>query len=59
MGEERQRLSQALGALEFERTKELITRFLPPVPAVIAHIGGGPGPYALARPGWISGTPLP
>lgn len=47
VGEERERLSHARGALEFERTKELIRRFLPPNPAVIADIGGGPGRYAL------------
>lgn len=46
-GEERERLSRACGALEFERTKELIMRFLPPAPAVVADIGGGPGGYAL------------
>ena len=47
LGEERERLSEARGALEFERSKELIERFLPPIPAVIADIGGGPGRYAL------------
>ena len=46
-GEERERLDAALGALEFERTKELVSRFLPPPPAVIADVGGGPGRYAL------------
>ena len=46
-GEERERLTRACGALEFERTKELILRVLPPAPAVVADIGGGPGRYAL------------
>ena len=46
-GEERERLSGACGALEFECTKELIMRFLPPAPAVVADIGGGPGRYSL------------
>lgn len=47
IGEERARLSSALGALEFERTKELIERYLPPSPGVVADIGGGPGRYSL------------
>lgn len=46
-GEERARLTHARGALEFERTKELVERFLPPCPAVVADIGGGPGHYSL------------
>ena len=50
-GEERDRLSRACGALEFERTKELIMRYLPPAPAVVADIGGGPGRYAR----WLAG----
>ena len=48
--EERERLRRACGALEFERTKELIMRYLPPAPAVVADVGGGPGRYAL----WLS-----
>jgi hypothetical protein len=35
------------GLLEFERTQEIVLRHLPPPPAVIADIGGGPGRYAL------------
>lgn len=47
-GEERERLSKgAVSELEFERTKEIALRHLPPVPAVVADIGGGPGAYAL------------
>lgn len=45
--EERDRLSRGAGRLEFERTAELLERFLPPPPAVVADIGGGPGRYAL------------
>jgi ubiquinone/menaquinone biosynthesis C-methylase UbiE len=32
--------------LEFERTKELISRYLPPPPLTILDVGGGPGVYA-------------
>jgi SAM-dependent methyltransferase len=35
------------GQLEFERTQEIVLRRLPPPPAVVADIGGGPGRYAL------------
>jgi SAM-dependent methyltransferase len=41
------RLAESCGQLEFERTKEIILRHLPPPPAVVADIGGGPGLYAL------------
>jgi SAM-dependent methyltransferase len=46
-GEERERLSDGAGQLEFLRTTEILARRLPPPPAVIADIGGGPGRYAL------------
>jgi SAM-dependent methyltransferase len=46
-GEERDRLAEPRGQLEFERTKEIVLRHLPPPPAVVADIGGGPGRYAL------------
>jgi SAM-dependent methyltransferase len=46
-GEERGRLSDGQGQLEFTRTTEILLRRLPPPPAVIADIGGGPGRYAL------------
>jgi len=46
-GEERGRLSDGRGQLEFIRTTEILLRRLPPPPAVIADIGGGPGRYAL------------
>jgi SAM-dependent methyltransferase len=45
-GEEEARLAvSAAGLLEFERTKEIVLRHLPPTPAVVADIGGGPGRY--------------
>ena len=46
-GNERDRLSGPRGSIEFERTKGILERFLPPSPAIIADIGGGPGRYAL------------
>jgi SAM-dependent methyltransferase len=46
-GNERERLSGPSGSIEFERTKDILQRFLPPSPANIADIGGGPGRYAL------------
>src|SRR5215472_1358820 len=47
LGKERERLSGPNGSIEFERTKDVLQRFLPPPPAIIADIGGGPGRYAL------------
>ena len=46
-GEEQDRLAVSHGLLEFERTREIVLRHLPPPPAVVADIGGGPGRYAL------------
>src|SRR3954447_14509206 len=46
-GKERDRLNTPKGALEAERTQEILQRRLPPAPAVIADVGGGPGHYAL------------
>jgi ubiquinone/menaquinone biosynthesis C-methylase UbiE len=37
---------KAVGRLELERTKELLLRILPPAPAKILDVGGGPGVYA-------------
>jgi ubiquinone/menaquinone biosynthesis C-methylase UbiE len=34
------------GPLEFERTKELLLRHLPPPPGRVLDVGGGPGAYA-------------
>jgi len=54
MGLEAQRLSSAEGELEFVRTKEIISRYLPGPPAVVLDVGGGPGAYAcwLAKEGY-------
>jgi ubiquinone/menaquinone biosynthesis C-methylase UbiE len=46
-GLERDRLASGLGALELARTQGLLARYLPPPPAAVADIGGGPGRYAL------------
>ncbi len=43
---EHDRLSRGSGQLEFERTRELVQRFLPPAPAVVLDVGGGTGPYS-------------
>lgn len=53
LGEERDRLS-TWGWLEFARTKELLRRHLPPPPARVLDVGGGPGAYAqwLASSGY-------
>ena len=42
------------GQIEFTRTQEIITRYLPAPPAVVLDIGGGSGPYAccLAKVGY-------
>ena len=42
------------GQIEFARTQEIITRYLPPPPAIVLDIGGGSGPYAcwLAKAGY-------
>jgi SAM-dependent methyltransferase len=46
-GQETDRLDSAQGRLEFERTQEIVLRALPPAPALVADVGGGPGRYAL------------
>ena len=46
-GFEQARLSRGAGALEFERTCDVLRRHLPSPPAEIADIGGGPGRYTL------------
>jgi SAM-dependent methyltransferase len=46
-GLEQARLGEPNGLLEFERTKEIILRHLPPPGSVVADVGGGPGRYAL------------
>src|SRR5580698_11544350 len=52
LGKEADRLgARGPGRLEFERTKEIVLRDLPPAPAVVADIGGGPGRYTH----WLAG----
>lgn len=53
-GREQDRLARGIGALELARTRELLERFLPPPPADILDVGGGPGIHAawLARAGY-------
>jgi SAM-dependent methyltransferase len=53
-GYEAARLRTGSGHLEDHRTRELLARFLPPLPARILDIGGGPGGYAcwLAKQGY-------
>jgi hypothetical protein len=46
-GLERDRLAGGSGALELARTQALLERYLPPSPAVIADVVGGPGRYAI------------
>ena len=41
------RLIQGSHRLEFERTKETLLRYLPPPPAHILDVGGGPGAYSF------------
>ena len=50
-GVERPRLA-AGSALEFARTKELLERFLPPPPATVLDVGGGPGVYSA----WLAAS---
>jgi SAM-dependent methyltransferase len=54
-GLERGRLpGAAAGRLEYLRTRELLSRHLPPAPAAVLDVGGGTGAYALplAREGY-------
>ena len=46
-GVERDRLITGPGALEFARTQIILERVLPPPPAVIVDVGGGPGRYSV------------
>lgn len=50
-GLERDRLASPFGQVEFIRTRQILLRHLPAVPATVADIGGGPGRYAL----WLAG----
>lgn len=44
---EENRLANGSSQLEFERTKEVVLRYLSPPPATVLDIGGGAGAYAL------------
>jgi ubiquinone/menaquinone biosynthesis C-methylase UbiE len=44
---EESRLSQGPSRLEYERTKELLARHLPPPPARVIDVGGAAGAYSL------------
>src|SRR5262245_60747512 len=63
-GYEAERLHQGSGRLDRERSRELLVRHLPPAPAVVLDVGGGPGGHAcwLAARGYrvhlIDITPL-
>ena len=63
-GVERERLAQGYSRIEFARTKELLGRHLPPPPARVLDVGGGPGVYAawLADSGYdarlVDASPL-
>lgn len=46
-GDEQDRLTARTGRLEWARTWELLGRFLPPAPATVLDVGGGPGAYAV------------
>src|SRR5438270_3661387 len=53
-GYEAQRLFLGASQIELVRTQELVRRYVPPPPAVIFDVGGGPGVYAcwLAKQGY-------
>ncbi|HYP39611.1 MAG TPA: class I SAM-dependent methyltransferase, partial [Chloroflexia bacterium] len=53
-GKESTRLTSGSSMLEAARTREILSRYLPHVPATILDVGGGAGPYALwlARQGY-------
>jgi SAM-dependent methyltransferase len=53
-GGEHTRLASGLGRLEFLRTWDVLSRFLPPPPATVLDVGGATGVYAapLARRGY-------
>jgi ubiquinone/menaquinone biosynthesis C-methylase UbiE len=63
-GVELDRLAQGYSRIEFERTKDLLSRHLPPPPARLLDVGGGPGAYAewLADAGYevrlVDASPL-
>jgi len=48
-GYEAGRLQSGTSQIELARTQELVMRYVPPLPAVIFDVGGGPGVYACSR----------
>jgi len=48
---EESRLASGPFKLEFERTKDMLTRFLPPAPARVIDVGGAAGAYST----WLTG----
>lgn len=54
VGEEHGRLLKGTSRLEFVRTQRIVSRYLPPPPAIVLDVGGGPGRYAvwLAQEGY-------
>jgi ubiquinone/menaquinone biosynthesis C-methylase UbiE len=44
---EESRLATGASRLEFERTKEILSRTLPPAPATVVDVGGAAGVYAI------------
>jgi len=51
LGAERARLSAGAGRVERARTEEVLARWLPPPPARVLDVGGGPGTYVP----WLAG----
>jgi ubiquinone/menaquinone biosynthesis C-methylase UbiE len=47
LGAEHHRLREPGGRLEFVRTQELLSRFLPSPPAIVVDVGGGAGVHAV------------
>ena len=50
--QEESRLASGPGALEFERTKDILLRHLPAPPARVVDVGGAAGVYSL----WLAGA---
>jgi len=49
---EERRISEGLGQLELERTREIVGRYLPAPPATVLDVGGGTGVHAA----WLAET---
>ncbi|MBT3342677.1 MAG: class I SAM-dependent methyltransferase [Gemmatimonadetes bacterium] len=49
-GREATRCQGGSGLLEFARIQELVRRYLPPAPAIVLDVGGGPATHA----GWLA-----